>query len=257
MDVITEGTINQDEPVADVVNAVVAIKSCQTPILRINDNQSDLQGRILFSAGGFIVGARINVTGESGYGAVRKLLMVRDGNYAILDPMRKPTAELNQALWLSTTKLVALLPNLPEASQSILDAHPERITESAARPKTGQLDLAPIMAAVGAPKDHAVIDPSIATHIEEESRQTVGNKQASRKYNEGRWRTIKTLIQLAFTLLIVAAIMLNSESVYGVVSAGLKTVGIDTDLSKYMEPLTQGIVIKAKKDIAAKKKPSK
>jgi hypothetical protein len=85
----------------------------------------------------------------------------------------------------------------------------------------------------------------------------VGNKQASRKYNEGRWRTIKTLIQLAFTLLIVAAIMLNSESVYGIVSAGLKTVGIDTDLSKYMTPLTQGIVIKAKKDVEAKKKPSK
>jgi hypothetical protein len=54
VDVITEGTINQDEPVADVVNAVVALKSCQTPILRINDNQSDLQGRLLFSAGGFI-----------------------------------------------------------------------------------------------------------------------------------------------------------------------------------------------------------
>nr|MBP9093988.1 hypothetical protein [bacterium] len=99
MDVITEGTINQDEPVADVVNAVVAIKTCQTPILRINDNQSDLQGRLLFSAGGFIIGARINVTGESGYGAVRKLLMVTDGNYAILDPMRKSTNELNQALW--------------------------------------------------------------------------------------------------------------------------------------------------------------
>jgi hypothetical protein len=68
VDVITEGTINQDEPVADVVNAVVAIKSCQTPILRINDNQSDLQGRILFSAGGFIVGARINVTAKADTG---------------------------------------------------------------------------------------------------------------------------------------------------------------------------------------------
>ncbi len=257
MDVITEGTINPDEPVADVINAVVAIKSCQTPILRINDNQSDLQGRILFSAGGFIVGARINVSGESGYNAVRKLLMVKDGNYAILDPMRKSTNELNQALWLSTTKIVSMLPNLPEAPQSILDSHPERITESAARPKTGQLDLAPIMAAVGAPKDQPMVDPSIPTNIEEESRQTVGNKQASRKYNEGRWRTIKTLIQLAFTLLVVAAIMLNSDSVYGVVSAGLKTVGIDTDLSKYMGGLTQGIVIKAKKDLETKKKHSK
>lgn len=257
MDVITEGTINQDEPVADVVNAVVAIKTCQTPILRINDNQSDLQGRLLFSSGGFIVGARINVTGESGYAAVRKLLMVTDGNYAILDPMRKSTNELNQALWLSTSKLVAMLPNLPEAPQSILDTHPERITESAARPKTGQLDLAPIMAAVGAPKDQPMVDPSIPTNIEEESRQTVGNKQVSRKYNESRWRTIKTLFQLALTLLVAAAIMLNSDTVYGVVSAGLKTVGIDTDLSKYMSGLTQGIVIKAKRDLEAKKKQSK
>lgn len=51
--------------------------------------------------------------------------------------------------------------------------------------------------------------------------------------------------------------MLNSDSVYGVVSAGLKTVGIDTDLSKYMGGLTQGIVIKAKKDLETKKKHSK
>ncbi|CAN5612336.1 hypothetical protein BH11CYA1_BH11CYA1_38820 [soil metagenome] len=257
MDVITEGSINKDEPVADVINAVVAIKTCQTPILRINDNQSDLQGRILFSAGGFIVGARINVTGESGYAAVRKLLLVSDGNYAILDPMRKSTNELNQALWLSTSKLIALLPNLPEASQSILDTHPERITESAARPKTGQLDLAPIMAAVGAPKDQPLADPSIPTNIEEESRQTVGNKQASRKYNEGRWRTIKTLIQLTLTLLVVAAIMLNSETVYSVVAAGMKSCGVDTDLSKYMGGFTQGIVTKAKRDLEAKKKHSK
>lgn len=158
VDVILEGQIDQEETMADVISSVVAIKSCHTPILRINDSASDLQGRLLFSQGGYIVGGKINATGESGYSAVRKLLLVKEGNYAILDPARKATADLNQALWLATEKLLPMLPNLPEAPDQVLDQAPERITESAARPKTGQIDLAPIMEAVAAPKDEVKVD---------------------------------------------------------------------------------------------------
>ncbi len=249
MDVIIEGSINQEESMADVINSVVEIKSCQTPILRINDNHSELQGRILFSAGGFILGAKIGVTGESGYAAVRKLMLVSDGNYAILDPVRKSTTELNQSLWLATAKLVPMLPDLPAAPASIVDAHPERITESAARPKTGQLDLAPMMSAVAAPKDVPAVDPSIPVVVDEEQRQTVGSKQVSRKYNEGRWRTVKTLLQLTVSLLVVVLIMNNSDMMYTGAYKLLKAVGIDTDISPMLQGPLSGYVQKIKKDM--------
>jgi hypothetical protein len=254
MDVIVEGSINQDESMAEVINSVVAIKSCQTPILRINDNQSELQGRLLFSAGGFILGAKINATGESGYSAVRKLLLVSDGNYAILDPVRKPTAELNQGLWLATAKLVPMLPNLPEAPKTLVDPHPERITESAARPKTGQLDLAPHMSAVNAPKDQPLVDPSIPTTVEKEDRQTVGSKQASRKYNEGRWRTIKFMIQVFGSLLVTVLIMQNSDYMYTAVYKGFKAFGVDIDASRALTGPLSSFVDKARADREAKAK---
>lgn len=266
MDVIVEGSINQDESMADVITSVVGIKSCQTPILRINDNQSELQGRLLFSAGGFILGAKINATGETGYSAVRKLLLVSDGNYAILDPVRKPTTELNQGLWLATAKLVPMLPNLPEAPKSLVDAHPERITESAARPKTGQLDLAPVMSAVNAPKDQPLVDPSIPLSVDKDERQTVGSKQPSRKYNEGRWRTIKFMIQVCGSLLITVLIMQNSDYMYTAVYKGFKAIGIDIDASRALTGPLSSIVnsAKANKDAqhkaqqdAAKKKSRK
>jgi len=254
VDVIIEGSINQDESMADVINSVVEIKSCQTPILRINDNQSDLQGRILFSAGGFILGGKIGVTGESGYAAVRRLLLVADGNYAILDPARKPTTELNQSLWLATAKLVPMLPDLPAAPASIVDAHPERITESAARPKTGQLDLAPRMSAVAAPKDVAPVDPSVAVVVDEEQRQTVGSKQVSRKYNEGRWRTVKALLQLTVAMLVVVLIMNNSDTMYTGAYKLLKAVGVDTDISPMLQGPMSSYVQKVKKDMDSARK---
>jgi hypothetical protein len=253
VDVILEGQIDQEETMADVISSVVAIKSCNTPILRINDNASDLQGRLLFSQGGYIVGGKINATGESGYSAVRKLLLVKEGNYAILDPARKATADLNQALWLATEKLLPMLPNLPEASDQVLDQAPERITESAARPKTGQIDLAPIMAAVAAPKDEVKIDPGIPRSIIEEHRQTVGSKAPSRKYNESRWRTIRFLIQTFGSLGIAAVIMLNSDACFSMVYNTFKAFGIDIDASKALVGPLSGIAEKMKADILKKK----
>ncbi|MBZ0188958.1 MAG: hypothetical protein K8F91_22125, partial [Candidatus Obscuribacterales bacterium] len=117
MDVIIEGKINSEEGVDEVLRTCAEIKSVKTPILRINDNLSELQGRIAFSQGGYIIGAKVSATGEVGYEAVRKLLMVSEGNYAILDPLRKHIAEVNQSLWIKVDKLVPLLPNLPESPE--------------------------------------------------------------------------------------------------------------------------------------------
>ncbi|MBU6454520.1 MAG: hypothetical protein KGS72_22315 [Cyanobacteria bacterium REEB67] len=214
MDVIVEGHINEEEPMADVIATVVALKSCQTPILRINEDGSDMQGRLLFSQGGYIVGAKINVSGETGWDAVRKLLNVTNGNYAILDPVRKPTADLNQALWVPTEKIIPLLPNLPASGEQYVDKQPQRSQESAVRPKTGQTDLAPLMAAVGAPKDEEIFDPAIPNKVEKEERHTVEAKAPSRQYDQGRWRVVRFGLQLAFGVAVAGLIMWQSDNLW-------------------------------------------
>lgn len=214
MDVIIEGHINQEETMADVLASVVAIKQCQSPILRINAAGSDVQGRLLFSPGGYIVGGKINVSGETGWDAVRKLLNITEGNYAILDPVRKSTTELNQALWVQAEKVIPLLPNLPEDGGDFVDKKPLRNQESAVRPKTGQTDLAPLMAAVGAPRDEEIMDPSIPQKIEKEERQTVESKAPSRKYNQGRWRVVRFCLQVSFGVAMASLIMWQSDNIW-------------------------------------------
>jgi len=214
VDVIIEGHINQDETMADIVASVVALKQCQAPILRVNANDSNLQGRLLFSPGGYIVGGKINVSGETGWDAVRKLLSVTEGNYAILDPARKSTAELNQALWVQVDKVLQSLPNLPEDGGDFVDKQPQRSQESAVRPKTGQTDLAPIMAAVGTPKDVETVDASIPTKIENEDRLTVESKAPSRKYNQGRWRIVRFCLQVSFGIAMASLIMWQSDNIW-------------------------------------------
>jgi hypothetical protein len=214
VDVIVEGHINQEESMADVVASVVSLKTCQTPVLRINANGSDMQGRLLFSPGGYIVGGKINVSGETGWEAVRKLLNVTDGNYAILDPLRKTTADINQGLWIRTDKILTLLPNLPEDPDDFVDKQPQRSQESAVRPKTGQTDLAPIMAAVHAGKDDDISDPSIPIKVDREDRQTVEAKAPSRKYNQGRWRIVRFCLQVVGGVAAGALIMWQSDNIW-------------------------------------------
>ena len=214
MDVIVEGHINQDETMAEVVTAVVALKSCQTPVLRINAAGSDMQGRLLFSPGGYIVGAKVNVTGETGWEAVRMLLNIKDGNYAILDPLRKSTSDINQALWIRTDKILPHLPNLPEIADDFVDQQPHRNQESAVRPKTGQHDLAPAMAVFGNPKDEDALDPAIRLKEEKEERQTVEKKAPSRKYDQSRWRVVRFLLQVSFGLCSAALIMSQSDNIW-------------------------------------------
>lgn len=229
MDVIIEGQIDQEETIADVIATVVGVKGCNTPILRLNDGDSDLSGRILFSHGGFILGGKLNQGGTSGYEAIRQLLSIQTGNYAILDPLRKPTSELNQALWLSTDKIIQALPNLPATEESLADKRPERFSDSAARPKTGQIDIAPQLAGMANPRDEGGADSILKGHPTGEHRQITSAKSPSRRYNENRWRTIKFVVQMTVGLGLCFLIMNNSSTMWETTVKIGKSVGCDLE----------------------------
>lgn len=191
MDVIIEGQITESEGMDEVLQTVAELKSVQTPILRINEEGTDLQGRIAFSQGGYIIGAKVNITNEVGYPALRKLLLVKTGNYAILDPLRRSIAELNQSLWIKAEKLVDLLPNLPDTPDGLMDAHPiEREVGSVARPKTGQIDLTVPLEKEFNEQGEQINKPPTQ----------VSTKAKARKFDLGVWRAMKFVLAAVLTI---------------------------------------------------------
>ena len=193
MDVIIEGKITAEEGLDEILKTCAEIKSVNTPILRINDHNSDLTGRIGFSQGGYIIGGKIMPDGESGYAAVRKLLSVSEGNYAILDPLKKQVGDCNQSLWMKVEKIVPLVPNLPESPEGLIDPHPQ----GGVKVSQAQMEL-PKPGTFEKKKDEGV----------EAAPATVNAKSASRKFDLGFWRVFRAgmLILIGFTVVLSAAL---------------------------------------------------
>lgn len=192
MDVIIEGKITEEEGIDEVLRTCAEIKSVKTPILRINDNGSELQGQIAFSQGGYIIGGKVNQTGEVGYSAIRRLLTIADGNYAILDPLRKHITDVNQSLWIKVDKLVPLLPNLPENPEGLLDKQPEVVHTSM---KSNQVDFG------GGFVTPSVTETGTQEEVAPSPLATFTPKAKSRKFNLGLWRLLRAgfVIIVGFT----------------------------------------------------------
>ena len=76
MDVIVEGKITSEEPMKDVIETLADLKNFPHLVLRVSASEAELEGRIAFSHGGYILGGRINNSDESGYAAIQKLLSI-------------------------------------------------------------------------------------------------------------------------------------------------------------------------------------
>lgn len=141
MDVIVEGKITPEEGIDEVIQTVIDLKSVPHAILRVTCTDSDVQGRVAFSQGGYILGGCLTESGETGYSAVKKLLTIRHGNYAILDPGRTYVPEVNQSLWIKGERVIELLPNLPESVDDLLDADPNKLSAKVDSTSIGRIDV--------------------------------------------------------------------------------------------------------------------
>lgn len=190
MDIIVEGKITPEDGIDDVIQTVIDLKTVPNAILRVTDTDTDMQGRIAFSQGGYILGGRLTESGETGYSAVKKLLAIKQGNYAILDPGRQYVPEVNQSLWIKGEKLIELLPDLPENVEVLLDADPSRLAEKTTGAAVGHLDLK---------VPHAREDDELAL-------ASVDAKAKSRKFDLAGWRWWTRLFLYAAGALIAAAV---------------------------------------------------
>ncbi|CAM6000042.1 unnamed protein product [Sphagnum balticum] len=222
MDVVIEGKITPDQDIADVIQTVIDLKNMPNLVLRVTDEDSDLQGRVAFREGGYILGARVNHTNECGYDAIRLLLSIKSGNYAILDPGRTPNSDTNQTLWISADKVLNLLPALPESPETLLGIDPASRAEQAfAHPSATLINLPSAGAPSKKPNDtiHSGHDVSStsgdipvaavtgkATQTNENSH--VATKSKARTYVRSKLYSIE-LIGIAILALILGTIVLR------------------------------------------------
>jgi hypothetical protein len=187
VDVVVEGKINQDEPMREVIQTVLELKTLANPVLRITDEDSELQGRIAFSQGGYIIGGRVNNTDEIGYDAVRRLMSIKNGNYAVLDPGRNQFTDINQTLWLMASRVIDSLPNLPASPDSLVDANPDRSAAVGGR-SAGNTQAAPV--------------------------PITSVKSKARTFNKSSWYMLQLFFIAVFALGIGGGILLYHEQVW-------------------------------------------
>ncbi len=199
MDIVIEGRITPDEGLADIIQTVLDLKNIANPILRLTSAQGDLQGRIGFGHG-FILGGRVSSPEETGYPAIRKLLTIQDGTYAILDPGRTHVADVNQTLWIKANRVVSLLPNLPESPQQLLDG----------------ADLQTIAPQV----DKALLDP-MDLKVAKRGDGDVVNKSKSqtRGFDLAGWRNMRVFLFLLVMLLIAAGTVYFWDKIVALIPA--------------------------------------
>ncbi len=199
MDIIIEGKITPEEGMNEVIQTVIDLKNLQNPILRISSSDSDLQGRVSFSSG-HILGGRINNTDETGYPAIRKLLSITDGNYAILDPGRQHITDVNQTLWIEANKVLQMLPNLPQTPEVLMDMNADHYTAEL-KPRIAAMDLR-------AGKADGGEKPTV-TDV----------KSRARSFDEGGWFFFKLFLWALGTLIVTAVIVQYGDQIYAIFKA--------------------------------------
>jgi hypothetical protein len=197
VDIIIEGKITPEEGMSEVIQTVIDLKNLQNPILRISSSDSDLQGRVSFSSG-HILGGRINNSDETGYPAIRKLLSITDGNYAILDPGRQHITDVNQTLWIEATKVVQMLPNLPQTPEVLMDINAEYNAEL--KPRVAAMDLR-----VG--------------KAEGEKPTVTDIKSKARSFDEGTWFFFKLFLWSLGALIVAAVTLQYGDQLYAMFKA--------------------------------------
>jgi hypothetical protein len=90
-------------------------------VLRIASATTGTSGRLTISESQFIVGAALSDGSEQGYEAVRRLLSLADGNFALLDLGSQAPPDFDQALCLSIARILQRFPNLPAGPAELFD----------------------------------------------------------------------------------------------------------------------------------------
>ena len=181
----------------DVIETVVELKNFPHLVLRISDKESDLEGRISFSHGGYILGGKINNSECYGYPAIHKLLSIKNGNYAVLDPGPQQISDINQTLWIMSERVMNSLPNLPDSPVDLFDHTGDHDEQRAAN---AELAASAVFTGIA-------FGRSEAESHEPPPKSTIGSvKNPARAFNKGFWYFIQWVCVVLFCLCVALGI---------------------------------------------------
>ncbi|HEY9788574.1 MAG TPA: hypothetical protein V6D17_24510 [Candidatus Obscuribacterales bacterium] len=121
MDVIFEGRLSRNVSMKDLLARIATEPTPGIKILRITRVQDDFSGKVLISQSKYVTAASISHSGESGYSALKKLLAVSEGSFAVLRTTQHDTVDLEPMFNIELDTIVNSWPELPESASPVFD----------------------------------------------------------------------------------------------------------------------------------------
>lgn len=121
VDLIFEGRLSDQIAMRDVL---LRIRTDPTPgmkILRINRQRDGLDGKIAFDGGKYVTAASVVDSLETGYTALKLLLSVSEGNFALLNAQPGDSIEMQPNLHIEIDQLLKTMPHLPDNPSQLFD----------------------------------------------------------------------------------------------------------------------------------------
>ncbi len=121
MDLIFEGRLSDQVAMKDVLLRVKNVPVPGLKILRINRQRDGLHGKIAFDGGKYVTAAFVIDSVETGYTALRLLLSIDEGNFALLNAKHGDSIELQPNLHIEIDQLIQTMPYLPDNPSKLFD----------------------------------------------------------------------------------------------------------------------------------------
>jgi len=121
MDVLFEGNIKEETDMSRVMQSIMQQTADKPSILRITSSPLAVNGKIAVMKGGYIIGARES-NGDTRYNALRKLLAVKNGSYAVLNADPDEFTKMDQQVLVKVERLLPHLPSITTLTDGIFDS---------------------------------------------------------------------------------------------------------------------------------------
>ncbi len=121
MDLIFEGRLSDQIAMKDVLMRVKNVPVPGLKILRIMRQRDGLNGKIAIDGGRYVTAASVVDSVETGYTALRLLLSIDEGNFALLNAKHGDSIELQPNLHIELDQLIQTMPHLPDNPTKLFD----------------------------------------------------------------------------------------------------------------------------------------
>jgi hypothetical protein len=119
--VLFEGRIHSGLTIKEIFKRIVLLQSAGQALLRVSSPDNESQGLIYLHDCTYVTGASIKGSSEVGYDALRKLVRVQEGSFALIAVQPGDSYQSDLSLNIELRKLAEGLDHLPESPSELFD----------------------------------------------------------------------------------------------------------------------------------------